>query len=293
MIAQIETSTFCNHKCWYCQNAHFKNPEYQVMPLELFEAILKEISAAFPKTRLKTVSFAAYNEPTLDPFFKDRLRILHQLGFVYWFITNGSRITPDLVDFIIQERPAITCFHINLPAIDPDEYQKATAASAQEIIQIRKNLAHLFKNQGEIGSPMTIIVHGQGDDNHKMNFCRMKKFWKDFPIQVVSQGVMNRAGMLTNIAGPPIDHGTDEVWCFARYFENLYVGVNGNLYLCCHDYFQKYSFGNMADQQLETLLKSKKRKVMLRKFAHDFCRHCAFAVKFADLTLHPQKFNHY
>ena len=293
MIAQIETSTFCNHKCWYCQNAHYKNPEPQVMSLELFEAILKDISYVFPKTRLKTVSFAAYNEPTLDPFFKDRLRMLHQLGFAFWFITNGSRITSDLVDFLIQERPAITCFHINLPAIDPDEYHEATAAPAREINKIRDNLGYLFKNQGKIGSPMTIIVHGLGDGNHKKKFARMKEFWKDSPIEVVFQGVMNRAGMLNNIAGPPIDHGTDEVWCFARYFENLYVGISGNLYFCCHDYYQKFTFGSMMDERLEIILASKKRKTMLREFTHDFCRHCAFAVKFADLTLHPQKFTHH
>ncbi len=288
MFAQIETNTFCNHKCWFCQNAHYQTPESQVMPIGLFEAILKNISATYPKTRLKTVSFAAYNEPTLDPFFKDRLGMLSRQGFFYWFITNGSRITADLVDFIIREKPSITCFHINLPAIDPDEYQKATAAPAQDIGQIRENLIRLFENQGEIGSPMTIIVHGQGDGNHNKNFCRMKEFWKDYPVEVVFQGVMNRAGMLNHIAGPPIDHGTDQVWCAARYFDNLYFGVKGNLYLCCHDYYQKYSYGIITDEPLKTLLTKKKRSDMIRKFTHDFCRHCSFAVKFEDVRITPQ-----
>ena len=76
MIVQIETNTFCNHKCWFCQNAHYKKPESRAMTMGLFETILKDISAAFPKSRLKTVTFAAYNEPTLDPFFMDRLRML-------------------------------------------------------------------------------------------------------------------------------------------------------------------------------------------------------------------------
>jgi radical SAM protein with 4Fe4S-binding SPASM domain len=253
------------------------------MAMELFEAILKDISAAFPKTRLKTVSFAAYNEPTLDPLFKDRLRMLSQYGFDYWFITNGSRMTADLVDFINREKPPITCFHINLPAIDPEEYQRATAAPAQNISQIRENLAYLFKNRGETGPAMTIIVHGKGDDIHIKNFKRMKEFWKAYPVEVVFQGVMNRAGMLDHIAGPPVDHGTDKVCCTARYFENLYIGVKGNLYLCCHDYYQKYSFGKLADEALEILFAAKKRKDMLRKFTHDFCRHCPFAVKFADI----------
>ena len=285
MIAQIETNTFCNHKCWYCQNAHYKNPASRVMTMELFEDILKEISAAFPKTRLKTVSFAAYNEPTLDPFFKDRLRMLSQYGFDYWFITNGSRMTVDLIDFISREKPSLTSFHINLPAIDPDEYQQATAAPAQSIYQIRENLAHLFENRRKKDPSMAIIVHGKGDDAHIKNFKRMKEFWRDHQVEVVFQGVVNRAGMLDHIAGPPIDHGTDKVWCSARYFENLYIGVKGNLYLCCHDYYQKYSFGKISDGSLEILLASKKRKNLLRKFTHNFCRHCPFAVKFADINL--------
>jgi radical SAM protein with 4Fe4S-binding SPASM domain len=289
MIAQIETSTFCNLRCWYCQNAHYENPEPTVMSMGLFEAILKDISATFPKTRLKTVSFAAYNEPTLDPFCKERLRMLSQYGFDYWFITNGSRITPDLVDFISQERPSISGFHINLPAIDPDDYQQATAAPAKSIIQIRKDLAYFFKNQGKSGPAMTIIVHGKGDDGHVKNFIRMKDFWKEYPVQIVFQEVMNRAGMLNHIVGSPIDHGTDRVWCTARYFENLYIGVKGNLYLCCHDYHQRYSFGNVTDERIDVLLASKKRKDLLRQYSHDFCRHCSFAIKFEDIPSCMQK----
>ena len=149
MIAQIETNTICNQRCWYCQNAHYKNPEPQVMTMRLFETILSEISATFSKTHLKTISFAAYNEPTLDPQFQDRLRMLSRYGFSYWFITNGSRLTAELIDFITYERPAIDCFRINLPAIDPDEYHHETGAPAQNIFQIKENLACLFMNQSE------------------------------------------------------------------------------------------------------------------------------------------------
>ena len=288
MIAQIETNTFCNHKCWFCQNAHYKNPEPRVMTMGLFATILAEISATFSKNQLKTISFAAYNEPTLDPHFKDRLRMLGQHGFDYWFITNGSRLTADLVDFITRERPAISCFHINLPAIDPDEYQQATTAPAQSISQIRENLAYLFENLEKTGPARTIIVHGKGDAIHVRNFKRMQEFWKGYPVEIVFQGIMNRAGMLNHIAGPPIDHGTDNVRCTARYFENLYIGVNGNLYLCCHDYYKKYSYANMADDSLEILLRlKKKRRALLREFTHDFCRHCPFAVKFEDIHLSP------
>jgi radical SAM protein with 4Fe4S-binding SPASM domain len=136
---------------------------------------------------------------------------------------------------------------------------------------------------------MTIIVHGKGDDQHVKNFMRMKEFWRDFPVEIICHGVMNRAGMLNLITGPAIDHGTDMVWCTARYFENLYIGVKGNLFLCCHDYYQKYSFGNIVTGSLKAMLAPKKRKDMIRKFTHDFCRHCSFALKFEDIPSSSQK----
>ena len=135
---------------------------------------------------------------------------------------------------------------------------------------------------------MSIIVLGKGDAHHKKNFKQMRDFWKNYPVEVVYQIPMNRAGMLNHIAGSPIDHGTDQVWCTAKYFENLYIGVKGNLYLCCHDYYQKYSFGNIKDGSLSTLPTQKKRNKMLRKFTHDFCRHCPFAMKFKDFKLDLQ-----
>ena len=150
MIAQIETNTNCNHRCWYCQNAHYQTPPSKVMDLNLFEHILNEISRTYSKKTFNIISFAAYNEPTLDPELKKRLGMLTESGFQYWFISNGSHMTADLVEFIIKEQIAIYAFLFNVPAIDPDEFHTAVQAPPEKIFTIRDNLLYLVKERGEL-----------------------------------------------------------------------------------------------------------------------------------------------
>jgi radical SAM protein with 4Fe4S-binding SPASM domain len=95
---------------------------------------------------------------------------------------------------------------------------------------------------------------------------------------------MNRAGMLDGIAGSPVDHGTDVLVCTAGYLKNLYVGVKGDAYLCCHDYYERYSYGNICEAPLATLRTSDRRKEMLKAFRSDFCRRCPFAATFERLA---------
>ena len=277
MITQIETNNYCNHRCWYCQNAHYKIPRPKVMGLELFEYVLKEISKTYAREDLNIISFAAYNEPTLDPHFKQRLRMLTGLGYRYWFISNGSHLTVDLIDFMIQEQISILSFLFNVPAIEPAAFKEAAQVSAENIFPIRDNIIHLLKNWKNPSTEITVVVHGDQGEKHQCNFERMCRFFEPFDVNIAFGPVMNRAGMLNDVVNQAVDHHTDNLACAADYFNNIYVGVEGNLYLCCHDYYQKHSFGNLKDTPLNVLMASEKRYVTINNFKKEFCRYCPFA----------------
>ena len=136
----------------------------------------------YPKKTLNILSFAAYNEPTLDPDFKKRLRILTESGFQYWFISNGSHMTSDLVEFIIKEQIAIYAFLFNVPAIDPDEFLTAVQAPPEKIFTIRDNLIYLLKERDKINADITIIVHGDQSRKHHRNFQRMQEFFQTYNV---------------------------------------------------------------------------------------------------------------
>ena len=277
MIGQIETITYCNHRCWYCQNAHYPVPKPRVMGLTLFENIIEQISTVYPKDELSVISFAAYNEPTLDPYFQKRLKVLTESGFKYWFISNASQMTWDLTDYMIKEKIAVYGFLFNVPAIDPDQFQAAVNVPARKIYAIRENLIYLLKRRHKLNADVTIIVHGDQSRMHQHNFQRMRSFFENYSVNVVYGPVMNRAGMLDTVTHQKIDHQTDKLICRADYFDNIYIGVNANLYLCCHDYYQRYSYGNLSDASLKKLLTSKKRCKEELRFKRDFCRFCPFA----------------
>ncbi|OGD29265.1 MAG: hypothetical protein A2Y56_10555 [Candidatus Aminicenantes bacterium RBG_13_63_10] len=283
MIVQVETSTDCNRSCWYCPNAHFPRRPSKVMSAELFEAVLDEVSQAFTKRQLHTVSLAAYNEPTLDPLFEERLLCLTRKGFDYYFITNGTGVTEALVDFLLRERVRMSSFHINLPAIDPEEYARTTGGRPEDVPALRRGLAYLFRHRADFGVKMSLVVHGDGGEAHRRNFERMMEFWREERIQVLFMPVMNRAGLLEEVIPPPIDHGTDRVWCKARHIESLYVSVEADLYLCCHDYHQQSVYGSLKRSSLRDLLRSEARAQAIREFKAQFCRRCSFAVKLGEV----------
>ena len=62
--------------------------------------------------------------------------------------------------------------------------------------------------------------------------------------------------------------------CDAGYFENLYFGVKGNVFYCCHDYHQDYSCGNINDTPLAELLESDSYYQQKQNFMQNFCRKC-------------------
>ena len=206
--------------------------------------------------------------------------MLRELGFQYWFISNASHMNSDLVEFIIKEQIAIYAFLFNVPAIDPDEFQAAVQVPTERIYPIRDNLIYLLKRREKINADITIIVHGDQSQIHHHNFQRMQAFFLTYGVNVVYGPVMNRAGMLDGVVHQKIDHQTDRLVCRAKYLRNIYVGVNGNLYLCCHDYYQRFSYGNFRDASLKVLLHSKDRYMAISRLKRHFCRYCPFAVAY-------------
>ena len=94
-------------------------------------------------------------------------------------------------------------------------------------------------------------------------------------------GLIDRAGTLEGaecetqkLPTGAIDWGDQPLRCNAGYFDNLYFGIKGNVFYCCHDYHQDYSCGNINETPLRELLNSDNYYKQKERFMHDFCRKC-------------------
>lgn len=278
-IVQIENNTHCNYSCWFCQNRYYVRPKKRTMPMDLFEHILKEVRKVYTKEELNIITFSAYNEPTLDQCFLDRLRIMTETGFIHQFVSNGSNITRQMVDTIIREELNVDCFRLNIPTIDPKECQKIIGINSEYLAKILKRLDYLCEEANKANIPISMMVNGNGTMDHKNTFYEIVDRFNKYKVDFSMTAISNRAGMLDHIIEGKIDHLYGNLRCVMNYFNNLYFGVEGNIYVCCNDYYQEYNFGNIKDNSLEELLKSEERGKMIKKYATDWCRHCSLAVR--------------
>ena len=282
-IAQIENNTHCNYKCWFCPNAYDKPAPKECMTLEQFGKILNEIRSVYTPWELNDVSFATYNEPNLDDGFKEKLQLMTDMGFNYEHISNGSMVTTELTDWLIENPQKIKQFRLNIPTLDEKKWKDITGASTAVMYRMYYQLMYLFENSQKLNFPITVIVNGDGSEDHKQEFMKVyQKFQRCPPgINFSMTGLIDRAGTLEGaecetqkLPTGAIDWGDNPLKCNAGYFENLYFGIKGNVFYCCHDYHQEYSCGNINDTPLKELLSSEAYETQKLRFQQDFCRKC-------------------
>jgi radical SAM protein with 4Fe4S-binding SPASM domain len=275
MYAQIEVNKNCNIRCWFCQNSQYDVPPNKVMSMGDFQTIVDKITNTWTPSQLWLVSFAAYNEPTLDPHFKERLMYLTSKGLTYWWISNGTNMTPDIVDFLVNGGARVSDMHFNMPSCDPRRLSQLVGLSEAKAEKSLLMFEDFMRRLPEVGLKATITVHGNSDESNVQDAERIRKWASPYGVDVKLGGAMDRAGMLENV-GRKVNH-VGKVDCAVGYLSNLYVGVTGNLYMCCHDYYQTTEYGNLLKDNPHDLISSFHRVEACRKLQSEFCSKCEFA----------------
>lgn len=248
------------------------------MPINLFEKILWEINEL--NRNIKIVSFAVYNEPTIDPFFIKRLDLLKKYGLKYWNITNGTNLNNKITNYLLNNFDLTFGFVcIDLPAVSYHEIHKLTGCSIHQYNRLKNNIKnygqYIIKNKLNA----TITVLGWNDRLHEANFQEVKNEFEKYGYKIFKGELCDRAGQLK----PYIDNkfylqnpkrcncGGDRINDF------LHFGVNGNLYLCCQDFYQKYSYGSILEKPLPEILNSTERTSAIKGILSDLCKYCWYA----------------
>jgi wyosine [tRNA(Phe)-imidazoG37] synthetase (radical SAM superfamily) len=279
MICQIEINKNCNWKCWYCQNKQYKPPMNKVMSMKNFEEILERLSHSYTRNQLNTITFAAYNEPTLDPYFIDRLRSITQKGFSYYFISNGSKMNSTLLRFLTYEKPSIENYVFNIPSLNPINLSTLAGISMKSAKHSIESFIHFLRSLHKLSyKSIKVEVHGNGGKEHKENYLKVKETCKLYGVSNVElSDVVSRAGMLSNV-GRKVNYKSDRFRCKKKYLNNFYIGVELNMYLCCHDYYQITTYANIRDGNVTELISDFRRGEALLLLAKKFCKHCEYAI---------------
>ena len=153
---QIEPTTRCNMTCGYCCGRHMEQAD---LSMETFEAAL----AAFP--RLEHLELQGEGEPLLHPRFFDLAARAKERGLEVSFITNGSLLSPEVVERILDGGFEAVLVSIDSPRAEA--FRALRGAPLDKVLEGTRRLVERRRARGlalpSIGMAATILRSTQED----------------------------------------------------------------------------------------------------------------------------------
>jgi MoaA/NifB/PqqE/SkfB family radical SAM enzyme len=278
LYLSLETATSCNHRCPFCP-VSVDPREREVMPQELFESILDQVIEA--AGRSVVVFLSNYNEPTIDPLFEERCRALFERNLPVSILTNASHLTPELAARIAR-LGRFRYVGINLPTLDPERYLKLHGT--RDLARVLSNVDALDARQ--LSQETAIVVLGDEDEDHRRDVAAIEKRFSPLGWEVRPFRIRSRPASGTFVPEPPakkILRGCELMG--SRPFEHLHVTATAKAVLCCQDYYERLTIGDLKQQTVadllggDTLARLRKWTYGVEEAPDDFlCRRCEFAI---------------
>jgi MoaA/NifB/PqqE/SkfB family radical SAM enzyme len=278
LYVSLETCTICNHRCPFCP-VSVDPREREVMSQELFESIADQVvQLGGPGV---VVFLSNYNEPTIDPLFEERCLALFTRGLPVSLLTNASQLDPERADRLARAG-RFRYIGINLPTLDPERYLRMHGT--RDLARVLANIDALRARA--IAEETSIVVLGDEDEPHRRDVRDIRDRFEPLGWEVKPFRIRSRPASGTFVPEPPpVKELRGCELMGSRPFEHLHVTATGMAVLCCQDYYEKLTVGDLKRQTVAEILGG---DVMarLRRWTYgveeapdDFlCRRCEFAL---------------
>ena len=278
LFLSLETCTVCNHRCPFCP-VSVDPREREVMSTELFESIVDQAAAIGGRDLV--VFLSNYNEPTVDPLFEERCRFLFARKLPVSILTNASHFTPDRADRL-EALGRFRYIGINLPTLDAERYR--LMHGTRDLARVLANVDALRARA--ISEETAIVVLGEEDDVHREDVARIRARFEPRGWEVKPFRIRSRPASGTFVPEPPPKkklRGCELMG--SRPFEHLHVTATGRAVLCCQDYYERLTVGDLKTQTVaeilggDTMARLRRWTYGVEEAPADFlCRRCEFAV---------------
>jgi wyosine [tRNA(Phe)-imidazoG37] synthetase (radical SAM superfamily) len=278
LYVSLETCTTCNHRCPFCP-VSVSPREREVMDQELFESILDQVVEAGGR---RTVVFLSnYNEPTIDPLFEERVRALFSRGLPVSLLTNASNLTPERAARL-EAHGRFRYVGINLPTLDPERYERLHGT--RDLARVLGNIDSL--RAGSLSEESAIVVLGDEDEAHRRDVEEIRRRFEPQGWEVRPFRIRSRPASGTFVPEPPAKkklRGCEQMG--SRPFEHLHITATAKAVLCCQDYYEKLTVGDLKTQTVaeilggETMARLRRWTYGVEEAPEDYlCRRCEFAL---------------
>jgi MoaA/NifB/PqqE/SkfB family radical SAM enzyme len=277
LTVDIEPTNRCNAKCYFCPRD--ATPHQGLMAPDVFEQALGRVAEL--RTRYAElgrpspkVSLCGLGEPLLNRHTPSFVRRVREEGFSCTMSSNAA---------LLDERRANALLEAGLQQIainvgDRDEQYDDVYKLPWE--KTRDNVLRFHELAGKDCIVFIVLVNHRGDHEHVES---MRAYWRDHGLQAfIEYEIMNRGGALF------VDHMQYEQYpqitearaLLAKSdiqpvcptpFSGLFVGYDGQYYLCCSDWKKEVPLGSVADVSFADVVLAKLEHTRSRGLV---CRTC-------------------
>lgn len=273
----LEITNVCNFDCSFC---HKTIRPKKLMTLEEFETLTEKLVG-----KAKYLYFHLMGEPTLHPLLPDFIDIGRKKGFIPMLTTNGSLLGTK-GERLLEHLPYKISISLHAPEANP--------AFADE--NYLNNCISFARKAAERGCIIALRLWNVGTDADNSEI--VNKLHNEFsgewkPIRGGTSLRLSEHLFLEygehfewpDLLGERFPADTD---CFCYALRNhIGILVDGTVVPCCLDSDGNLSLGNLFQNDLETILRSKRALNLFNGFSkhravESFCQSCGFIKNFRN-----------
>lgn len=250
----LEIHTFCNARCIMCPYPLDLRPK-KIMPIEFIEKIIKVHDP-------EGFTITGVMDALAHPHLWDVLKLCEDHGMNTSFFTNGGLLNEENARRILEcERIYGIVFSVH--ASTPETYVKIMGL---DFDTTKENILRFIRLREEYGREKTLDL-GITFVRNELNMYEVQDYiemWKPHFENPSNYEMVNWNGRVPWLGGyTPVHHRE----CPVFWSGVPAVDVDGNITLCCYDYFTS-PFGSILD--LEAV-----QRYANREFSVELCKNCS------------------
>lgn len=263
----IETSSICNAKCVMCPYSTRKRKK-GIMTADVHKIIIDKVASWNPN--ITSITHAGLGEPLIDVSLPQKIQY-EKLSFpsakvtVY---TNGNLLNEKKCSELLNS--GVDIISISLNAFSKDLYEQimgisydSTLKNLETLLQIRESYKNLIVNISLIPTEL----HSKEEIN---NF---REYWIPRVDNVIIPPWISWGGYFSS-------NDKKTQWPCRYLWDTLIINWDGNVQICCEDYDNRYSPGNIINQMPDEIFNSirmqeqREKQVCGTFFQPDICMNC-------------------
>ena len=273
----IETTNRCNAHCYFCPRD--QTPHQGLMTVDVFDQALARavefgaIAREHYQTHMK-VNLCGLGEPLLNRNTPDFVRKVRAANFECSISTNGSLLDERHSRALLEA--GLQGAEINVGEVD-DDYEQIYGLPFEKTCE---NVVRFSEMAGDQCQVRMVLVNHRGDADQ---MARMTEFWTSRGIRhFLPFEVMNRGGALfvdeMQYASFPerseavsLLEARDVQPICSVPFTLLFIGYDGQYYLCCSDWKKEVGLGSVFDTSFAAVSRAKLEHVTT---GEPICKNC-------------------